>query len=129
MHLSQVLINIHSKLKTIVIEIEEQICWMKFPIVQVKKFSYTTSTENSTSSPKLWSLERNCTNKCEPGCIVIGERTKLYSCTTCCETSLCNIGTGTANELTMKKIHFLLALTLQAIITMILYQSWYYVLQ
>lgn len=57
----------------------------------VKRYSYSTTTENSTYPTKrLWSLQRNCTNKCEPGCIVIGERTKLYACTVCCENSLCN---------------------------------------
>uniref|UniRef100_A0A182N993 Uncharacterized protein n=1 Tax=Anopheles dirus TaxID=7168 RepID=A0A182N993_9DIPT len=61
-------------------------------ICMVKQFSYTTSTENSTSTPKLWSLERRCISSCEAGCIIIGERTKLYACTSCCEKSLCNTG-------------------------------------
>ncbi|EDW08462.1 uncharacterized protein LOC6578619 [Drosophila mojavensis] len=65
-------------------------------ICMVKRFSYTTSTENSTSSPKMWSLDRRCTVNCEPGCIVIGERTKLYACTSCCEESFCNTGRGGA---------------------------------
>ncbi|PNF42240.1 hypothetical protein B7P43_G05506, partial [Cryptotermes secundus] len=60
-------------------------------ICMVKRYSYSTTTENSTYPTKrLWSLQRNCTNKCEPGCIVIGERTKLYACTVCCGQSLCN---------------------------------------
>ncbi|XP_014476233.1 PREDICTED: uncharacterized protein LOC106745283 [Dinoponera quadriceps] len=92
-------------------------------ICMVKRFSYTTSTENSTSMPQTWSLERNCTNKCDPGCIVIGERTKLYACTACCETHLCNTGTGTANDLTIKEIDLLLALTLQVVLTVIMYPS------
>ncbi|PSN50457.1 hypothetical protein C0J52_04933 [Blattella germanica] len=58
----------------------------------VKNFSYHTISENMTTRKNLWSLQRNCTNKCEPGCIVIGERTKLYACTACCEKSLCNVG-------------------------------------
>ncbi|XP_063237891.1 uncharacterized protein LOC134539635 [Bacillus rossius redtenbacheri] len=62
----------------------------------VKRFSYTTSTENSTSAPHMWSLQRNCSERCEPGCIVIGERTKLYACTACCFEPLCNNGTGEA---------------------------------
>nr|CAD7605778.1 unnamed protein product [Timema genevievae] len=65
----------------------------------VKRFSYTTSTENTTSVPRMWSLERNCTEKCEPGCIVIGERTKLYACTSCCVDSLCNTDKGAASSL------------------------------
>nr|XP_032512597.1 uncharacterized protein LOC116766677 isoform X2 [Danaus plexippus plexippus] len=60
----------------------------------VKRFSYTTSNENSTTALKMWALERNCTKHCEAGCIVIGERTKLYACTSCCTTSLCNYGSG-----------------------------------
>ncbi|XP_037964032.2 uncharacterized protein LOC105393123 isoform X2 [Plutella xylostella] len=61
-------------------------------VCMVKRFSYTTSTENSTTALKMWALERNCTKHCEPGCIVIGERTKLYACTSCCTSSLCNYG-------------------------------------
>jgi hypothetical protein len=58
---------------------------------QVKRYSYSTATENSTYPVKrLWSLQRNCTNKCESGCIVIGERTKLHVCTACCEKFICN---------------------------------------
>uniref|UniRef100_A0A1B6ED59 UPAR/Ly6 domain-containing protein n=1 Tax=Clastoptera arizonana TaxID=38151 RepID=A0A1B6ED59_9HEMI len=63
-------------------------------VCMVKTYSYTTSTENSTSLLRMWSLERNCTSRCEPGCIVIGERTKLYACTACCTKSLCNTGRG-----------------------------------
>lgn len=85
-------------------------------VLQVKRYSYTTSTENMTSTPKLWGLERNCTSKCEPGCIVIGERTKLYACTSCCEKSLCNSGTGNANELVTKELEFFFALSLQLLL-------------
>lgn len=63
-------------------------------ICMVRKYSYTTSTENATSGAKLWSLERRCANNCEAGCIVIGERTKLYACTDCCNSSYCNSGKG-----------------------------------
>lgn len=63
----------------------------------VKRFSYTTSTENTTSEQKLWSLQRTCTQNCEAGCIIIGERTKLYACTSCCKKSLCNTGRGGGN--------------------------------
>lgn len=65
-------------------------------ICMVQKFSYTTSTENATSSQRLWSLERKCASTCEAGCIVIGERTKLYACTSCCRTPYCNTDRGAA---------------------------------
>nr|XP_014272707.1 uncharacterized protein LOC106678618 [Halyomorpha halys] len=65
-------------------------CGDEMKICIVKKFSYQTSTENSTSKPKLWALQRNCTSKCEQGCISVGERTKLFACTYCCHTNSCN---------------------------------------
>uniref|UniRef100_A0A1B0A9C7 Snake toxin/toxin-like domain-containing protein n=1 Tax=Glossina pallidipes TaxID=7398 RepID=A0A1B0A9C7_GLOPL len=73
-------------------------------ICMVKRFSYTTSTENQTSAPKMWSLERRCTGTCESGCIVIGERTKLYACTSCCESSKCNVGKGSSSAVLYSRI-------------------------
>lgn len=58
----------------------------------VQRFSYTYSTENMTSGLKMWSLQRKCAKSCEPSCIVIGERVKLFACTSCCNASLCNTG-------------------------------------
>ncbi|KAG8223195.1 hypothetical protein J437_LFUL000361 [Ladona fulva] len=75
---------------------------------KVKRFSYTTSTENSTSDIRMWYLERNCTTRCEPGCIVIGERTKLYACTACCEKPFCNWMSGAAK--TILPLHPFLAI-------------------
>lgn len=60
----------------------------------VQRFSYTYSTENMTSGLKMWSLQRKCSKTCEPSCIVIGERVKLFACTSCCNASLCNTGNG-----------------------------------
>lgn len=62
----------------------------------VKRISYTITTENATTPLRTWSLQRQCSNSCGKGCIVIGERTKLFACTSCCETSLCNVGEGRA---------------------------------
>ncbi|XP_048260912.1 uncharacterized protein LOC125384871 isoform X2 [Bombus terrestris] len=89
----------------------------------VKRFSYTTSTGDSMSSPQTWSVERKCTDKCDSGCIVVGERTKLSACTTCCEKSFCNIGTGAPNDLTIRGIDLFLALVLQITLTIIMYPS------
>lgn len=61
---------------------------------KVQRFSYTYSTENMTSGLKMWSLQRQCSKTCEPSCIVIGERVKLFACTSCCNTSLCNTDNG-----------------------------------
>lgn len=62
----------------------------------MKRYSYTTSNESATSGQQLWSLERNCSGKCEDGCIVIGERIKIYACQACCETPLCNVSNGSS---------------------------------
>lgn len=72
----------------------------------VKRFSYTTSDNNSTSSKKLWSLQRNCAKECENSCIIIGERTKLYACQTCCDSNLCNVGSS-GNKIKIKFLNFL----------------------
>ncbi|CAG9769261.1 unnamed protein product [Ceutorhynchus assimilis] len=62
---------------------------------QVRRISMSTSTEEVTGKPKLWLLQRNCSETCESGCIIIGERTKLHSCITCCdEHNFCNAGNG-----------------------------------
>ncbi|KAF2904518.1 hypothetical protein ILUMI_01659 [Ignelater luminosus] len=62
-------------------------------ICQVKRISVTTINKTGeVGNQKLWMLQRNCVGTCEPGCIIIGERTKLNSCTTCCEKSSCNYG-------------------------------------
>lgn len=65
-------------------------------ICQVKRISMTSinKTGDVIGKPTLWMLQRNCTATCDPGCVIIGERTKLYSCTTCCEESLCNSGSS-----------------------------------
>ena len=65
----------------------------------VKRISYTITTENATTPPRMWSLQRQCSSSCGKGCIVIGERTKLFACTSCCESSLCNVGQGGAFSL------------------------------
>jgi len=62
----------------------------------VKRFSYT---ENATSPSSIWSIERNCSSKCEPGCLILGERTKLYVCTSCCSQPSCNVGNGSFSHL------------------------------
>ncbi|XP_046638514.1 uncharacterized protein LOC124316549 [Daphnia pulicaria] len=66
-------------------------CGSQHTACMVKRFSYT---ENATSPLALWYIERNCSAKCEPGCLILGERTKLYACISCCKEKLCNIGNG-----------------------------------
>ncbi|XP_066156292.1 uncharacterized protein [Euwallacea fornicatus] len=75
---------------------------------QVRRISMSTSTEEVTGTPKLWLLQRNCSETCEAGCIVIGERTKLHSCITCCdESNFCNFGSGASKNRAF--VHFWLA--------------------
>lgn len=83
--------------------------------LQVKRYSYSIINGNTTSQPvtRLWSLQRNCTSKCEPGCIVIGERTKLHACTVCCGTYLCNTMDGAPphRHSTLVTVFYILVLT------------------
>lgn len=67
-------------------------CKEERKMCMVRRISLQTSTENTTSAPSLWLLQRNCTKHCEAGCIIIGERIKLHSCTTCCDENFCNSG-------------------------------------
>lgn len=87
----------------------------------VKRFSYTTSDKNSTSDKKLWSLQRDCTEKCENGCIVIGERVKLYACSACCGNNLCNISNSAVNFTSTLATTFVLVL---ALLTVFFFHSW-----
>ena len=73
-------------------------------------------TENFTLSQRLWSLERKCSHqKCEPGCLVIGERTKLHSCISCCNESLCNTN-NSVNEPQLFFYNFFLLHSLLSVI-------------
>ncbi|XP_061711003.1 uncharacterized protein LOC133520540 [Cydia pomonella] len=90
-------------------------CHNDRPMCMVKRFSYTTSNENSTTDLKMWALERNCTKHCEPGCIIIGERTKLYACTSCCSTSLCNYGSSASRGTLQLKLLSVTLLVIAAI--------------
>lgn len=39
-------------------------------------------------------VNRTCAAVCNPSCMVIGDRTKIYSCTSCCSESYCNTGSS-----------------------------------
>lgn len=45
-----------------------------------------------------FSLNRTCVAGCSPSCVVIGDRTKIHSCTSCCTSSLCNIGNSASAQ-------------------------------
>ncbi|XP_071519020.1 uncharacterized protein [Panulirus ornatus] len=44
------------------------------------------------------SFNRSCTSYCDPYCNVIGDRTKIHSCTSCCTESLCNTGNSASSR-------------------------------
>lgn len=95
-------------------------CTGEFKICVTQWYSYTTSTENSTSAVNLWLLKRNCAKKCEPGCIVMGERTKIYACTQCCATNFCNVGKGGAlSDHNIGPLHQLYVLLLYAVVSLL----------
>ena len=67
--------------------------------VQVQIYK-TTSTVNSSAAPaeRIWSVERQCAMTCDPGCLTVGERTKIIKCVSCCSQDLCNFGDGAATS-------------------------------
>lgn len=69
-------------------------CSLEEPFCTVRRFSYTMSDKNTTTEKRLWNIQRHCSNHCENSCIIIGERTKLYACQSCCDKNLCNVGAG-----------------------------------
>ncbi|CAL8126704.1 unnamed protein product [Orchesella dallaii] len=53
-------------------------CGGDFTMCMVKKFAFTSTDGNGTTTPmKTFSIKRNCSSKCEDGCVVMGERTRL----------------------------------------------------
>ena len=58
--------------------------------LQVKRIAYliTDSIEEDGFIP--WSLERSCTDVCQPFCVTMGARTKVTYCTSCCSEDRCN---------------------------------------
>ncbi|XP_042232608.1 uncharacterized protein LOC121873257 isoform X1 [Homarus americanus] len=45
-----------------------------------------------------FSVNRTCASVCNPSCMVIGDRTKIYSCTSCCSESYCNTGSSASSR-------------------------------
>ena len=69
--------------------------------VQVYK---TTSTENASAAQveRIWSVQRQCAEDCDPGCLIVGESTKIIKCVSCCSEDLCNFADGAA---TLWRVH------------------------
>ncbi|XP_043195582.1 uncharacterized protein LOC122366955 [Amphibalanus amphitrite] len=66
-------------------------------MVQVYK---TSSTANASAAlvERIWSVERQCAEDCDAGCLVVGERTKIIKCVYCCSEDLCNFADGAASS-------------------------------
>ncbi|CAG0901226.1 unnamed protein product [Darwinula stevensoni] len=56
----------------------------------VRRYKY--AIHNDTQKWHTWAVRRNCTDECHPGCVLMGQRTKIHICTSCCTTHLCNVG-------------------------------------
>ena len=59
----------------------ETVCTEKTPYCQVMRVDYKV---DNMSGYAQWSLERSCSEKCEPFCVTMGGRTKVTYCTSCC---------------------------------------------
>jgi len=68
--------------------------------------------EQSAIDYKFWAVERKCVKECVEGCFVLGERTKLSLCTTCCSTNYCNVGNTSSERCHILSLFFALSLYL-----------------
>ena len=50
---------------------------------QVRRYSFTRIERNGSQWMHFWGLRRYCAKQCEPGCVVMGQRTKIHVCTNC----------------------------------------------
>ncbi|XP_076368280.1 uncharacterized protein LOC143255845 [Tachypleus tridentatus] len=66
----------------------QRVCGPDEMFCTVLRIDYGPTGEDAS----FWSIERNCTNHCQEGCVVLGEKTKLYHCRSCCHGNLCNSG-------------------------------------
>jgi len=71
-----------------------QQCRSENHVCSVRKFAFSVSNGTGHAPMKTFAVKRNCTaeDKCVPGCVVMGERTRIYVCSTCCKKDLCNTG-------------------------------------
>ncbi|XP_064104490.1 uncharacterized protein LOC135214290 [Macrobrachium nipponense] len=75
-----------------VCEPDEKFCW-------VKRIWYVVETKRGEETV-VFSVNRNCSAECSPTCIVIGDRTKIHSCTSCCTESHCNTDNSSSSRQT-----------------------------
>ncbi|CAG0881326.1 unnamed protein product [Cyprideis torosa] len=62
---------------------------------KVRRYAYTTFNESGEASGEIvWAIKRQCSKACVEGCLEMGQRTRLYVCTSCCYNSSCNSGSG-----------------------------------
>ena len=59
----------------------EAVCAERTPYCQVMRVDYKV---DNMSGYAQWSLERSCSETCEPFCVTMGGRTKVTYCTSCC---------------------------------------------
>ncbi|XP_053213441.1 uncharacterized protein LOC128396837 [Panonychus citri] len=87
-------------------------CQSKEKSCSVTRIEYEKSDHTGTI---FWALERKCSSSCIQGCIILGERTRLHYCSSCCSDDLCN-----TNSLSIKLMEtFSLIVTLILVNTMI----------
>ncbi|KAG0710307.1 hypothetical protein GWK47_023084 [Chionoecetes opilio] len=63
-------------------------CSPEEPFCTVNRIWYVVE---AGAEPRNFSVNRTCALACTPSCVVIGDRTKIHSCASCCTTSYCNI--------------------------------------
>lgn len=90
----------------------KQNCSKEDTFCQVKRNWIITTKKDGVKEEKNFSITRSCTRTCDDFCIVLGDRTKIHSCQSCCTTPNCNTGNiGTSSITRHIRAQSLLILT------------------
>ncbi|XP_015784254.1 uncharacterized protein LOC107361841 [Tetranychus urticae] len=86
-------------------------CRSKEKMCSVTRIEYENSDHTGTV---FWALERKCSSSCIQGCIILGERTRLHYCSSCCSDDLCNTNSMSI-DLKMNNLLIVTAIMVHAI--------------
>ncbi|XP_068209424.1 uncharacterized protein [Palaemon carinicauda] len=76
--------------------VEAKVCDPDEKFCSVKRIWYVVETKEAV----MFSVNRNCSSECTPSCMVIGDRTKIHACTSCCTESHCNTDNSSSSRQT-----------------------------
>ncbi|XP_066987995.1 sericin-2 isoform X2 [Macrobrachium rosenbergii] len=79
--------------------VDAKVCDPDEKFCSVRRIWYVVETKKGEETV-VFSVNRNCSAECTPNCMVIGDRTKIHSCTSCCTESHCNTDNSSSSRQT-----------------------------